>query len=249
MTLEDAMRLVVARGALMHQMPSGGSMAAIFASESAVRALIDKVAPEIAVAAMNGPLNTVASGDRSTLRMLLDELNRQRISYRELHVSNAFHSPLTESILDDLQNVASQITYHPPKVSLVSNVTGELMLVAPDEIYWRRHLREAVRFGDGMLALAELGCRSFLEIGPHPVLLPIAQACLGARARSTNWVATLNRQKPDCRFDYRNARRALSRRPQYKLGSSACQLLMASDPVAHVSLPAQALLAGGQCDP
>ena len=197
MTLEDAMRLVVARGALMHQMPSGGCMAAIFASESAVRALIDKVAPEIAVAAMNGPLNTVASGDRSALRLLLDELNRQHISYRELHVSNAFHSPLTEPILDDLQNIASQIAYHPPKVSLVSNLTGELMPVAPDEIYWRRHLREAVRFGDGMLALAELGCRSFLEIGPHPVLLPIAQACLGARARSTNWVATLNRQKPD----------------------------------------------------
>ena len=163
----------------------------------AVRALIDKVAPEIAVAAMNGPLNTGVSGDRSALRMLLDELNRQHISYRELYVSNAFHSPFTEPILDDLQNVASQITYHPPKVPLVSNLTGELMAVAPDEIYWRRHLREAVRFGDGMLALAEVGCRSFLEIGPHPVLLPIAQACLGARGKSTNWVATLNRQKPD----------------------------------------------------
>jgi len=72
-----------------------------------------------------------------------------------------------------------------------------LMAAAPDEIYWRRHLREAVRFGDGMLALAELGCRSFLEIGPHPVLLPVAQACLGARGRSMNWIATLSRQKPD----------------------------------------------------
>ena len=84
---------------------------------SAVRALIDKVAPEIAVAAMNGPLNTGVSGDRSALRMLLDELNRQHISYRELYVSNAFHSPFTEPILDDLQNVASQITYHPPEVA------------------------------------------------------------------------------------------------------------------------------------
>lgn len=197
MTLEDAMRLVAARGALMHQMPSGGSMVAIFAQESAVRALIDKIAPELAVAAMNGPLNTVVSGDRDTLRMLLEELDRQHISYRELHVSNAFHSPRTEPILDDLQKVANQITYHSPKLPLISNLTGELMAAAPDEIYWRRHIREAVRFGDGMLALAELGCRSFLEIGPHPVLLPIAQACLGARGRSTNWIATLSRQKPD----------------------------------------------------
>ena len=197
MTLEDAMRLVAARGALMHRMPSGGSMVAIFAQESVIRALIDKIAPELAVAAMNGPLNTVVSGDRDTLRMLLEELDRQHISYRELHVSNAFHSPRTEPILDDLQKVASQITCHSPKLPLISNVTGELMTVAPDKIYWRRHLREAVRFGDGMLALAELGCRSFLEIGPHPVLLPIAQACLGARGRSTNWIATLSRQKPD----------------------------------------------------
>ena len=55
MTLEDAMRLVAARGALMHRMPSGGAMAAIFAEESVVRALIEKIAPEITVAAMNGP--------------------------------------------------------------------------------------------------------------------------------------------------------------------------------------------------
>jgi len=197
MTLEDAVRLVAARGALMHRMPGGGSMAAIFASESAVRALIDKIAPELAVAAMNGPLNTVVSGDRDALRAVLEELDRQRISYRELHVSNAFHSSRTEPILEDLQKVAGEITYHPPKLPLISNVTGELMVGAPDKIYWRRQLREAVRFGDGMLALAELGCRSFLEIGPHPVLLPIAQACLGATGRPTTWVATLNRQKPD----------------------------------------------------
>ena len=197
MTLEDAMRLVTARGALMHQMPNGGSMVAIFAQESVARALIDKIAPELAVAAMNGPLNTVVSGDGDTLRMLLEELDRQHITYRELHVSNAFHSPRTEPILDDLQKVANQITYHSPKLPLISNLTGELMAAAPDEIYWRRHLREAVRFGDGMLALAELGCRSFLEIGPHPVLLPVAQACLGARGRSMNWIATLSRQKPD----------------------------------------------------
>ncbi len=48
-----------------------------------------------------------------------------------------------------------------------------------------------------MHALAELGCRTFVEVGPHPVLLPIAQACLGPKARSSGWAATLNRQKSD----------------------------------------------------
>jgi acyl transferase domain-containing protein/surfactin synthase thioesterase subunit/aryl carrier-like protein len=196
MTLEDAMRLVIARGALMRQLPNGG-MAAIFASESVVREFIDKRAPRLAVAAMNGPLNSVVSGDRGELKALLQELDRQNIGYRELQVSNAFHSASTEPILDDLENIASQIKYNPPKLPLISNLTGGLMSAAPDKIYWRRHLREPVRFGDGMHALDELGCRTFVEVGPHPVLLPIAQACLGQKARSAGWAATLNRQKSD----------------------------------------------------
>lgn len=196
-TLEDAMRLVTARGALMRGLPSGGTMASIFAEESVVRALIDKVAPDITVAAMNGPLNTVVSGDRDALRPLLEELDRRDISYRELQVFTAFHSPRTEPILDELENVAGQLKHNAPKLPLISNVTGELLAVAPDKSYWRRHTREAVRFGDGMLALAKLECRTFLEIGPHPVLLPLAQVCLGAKGKSSAWIATLNRQKSD----------------------------------------------------
>ena len=197
MTLADAMRLVTARAALMHRLPSGGAMASIMAEESVVRTLIDKIGPEITVAAMNGPLNTVVSGDRDALRILSEELDRQDITYRELRISNGFHSPRTEPILDDLENVAAQIKHNAPKLPLISNLTGEVMSAAPDKSYWRRHLREAVRFGDGMLSLAKLECGTFLEIGPHPVLLPIAQVCLGAKGKSAAWIAALNRQKPD----------------------------------------------------
>ncbi|HET7166043.1 MAG TPA: SDR family NAD(P)-dependent oxidoreductase [Pseudolabrys sp.] len=196
-TLKDAMRLVTARGALMRRLPGGGGMAAIFAEESAVRTLINTIAPGIAVAAMNGPLNTVVSGDQDAVGMLLEELDRRGIRYRELQVSTAFHSPRTDPILDDLENIAGQIKYNAPKLPLISNLTGGPMSTAPDKFYWRRHAREAVRFGDGMLALARLECRTFLEVGPHPVLLPLAQVCLGANGKSAAWVATLNRQKPD----------------------------------------------------
>ena len=196
-TLEDALRLVTARGALMHRLPGGGGMTAIFANESVVRTLVDKIAPGITVAAMNGPQNTVVSGELDALRKLSEELDRQNISYRELHISNAFHSPRTEPILDELENVAGEIKYGAPRRLLVSNLTGGLMKNAPDKVYWRRHLRETVRFGDGVLALSELGCQTFLEIGPHPVLLPLAQTCLGAKGKSAAWIATLNRQKSD----------------------------------------------------
>jgi len=197
MTLEDAMRLVTARGQLMHRVPSGGAMAAIFADESVVGALIEKIAPQITVAALNGPLNTVVSGEREALRILSQELDRQNISYRELRISNGFHSPRTEPILDDFESVAAQIIQHAPKLPLISNLTGERMSAAPDKAYWRRHLRETVRFGDGMQALAKLECRTFIEIGPHSVLLPIAQICLGAKGKSATWIATLNRKRPN----------------------------------------------------
>jgi acyl transferase domain-containing protein/surfactin synthase thioesterase subunit/acyl carrier protein len=197
MTLEDAMRLVTARGQLMHRVPSGGAMAAIFADESVVGALIEKIAPQITVAALNGPLNTVVSGEREALKALAQELDRQNISYRELRISNGFHSPRTEPILNDFEAVAAQIIQQAPKLPLISNLTGERMSAAPDKVYWRRHLRETVRFGDGMQALAKLECRTFLEVGPHPVLLPIAQICLGAKAKSATWIATLNRKRPN----------------------------------------------------
>ncbi|MCD9112969.1 type I polyketide synthase [Bradyrhizobium japonicum] len=195
--VEDAMRLVIARGVLMHRVPSGGAMAAIWAEQSVVRALIDQVAPDVTVAAMNGPLNTVVSGNQTALKLLLVALDRQDIKYRELHISNGFHSPRTDPILDEFEAIAGELTHNAPRLPVISNLTGELMTAAPNKIYWRRHLREPVRFGDGMLALAKLDCRTFLELGPHPVLLPLAQACLGDKGKSVAWVATLHRQKPD----------------------------------------------------
>jgi acyl transferase domain-containing protein/surfactin synthase thioesterase subunit/acyl carrier protein len=197
MTLKDAMRLVNARGALMRRMKSSGGMTAIFASENAVRSLLEGFAAELDVAAINGPENTVVSGDLRALKRLSGELDGKGIIYRELQVSNAFHSQRTEPILDEFENVAGQIKYAAPELPLISNLTGKLMPGAPDKYYWRRHVREPVRFGDGMLALAELGCSTFLEIGPHRALLPMAQACLGASARHAVWISTLNRQKSD----------------------------------------------------
>ena len=197
LSLDDAMRLAIARGALMHKVPPGGAMAAVWAPDSALRGLIGETAPGVTIAAMNGPLNTVLSGDRDELRRLLQELERRGINCRELRISNGFHSPRTDPILDELEQIAGTLTFAPPRLSLVSNVTGAVMDAAPDAAYWRRHTREAVRFGDGMAAVAALGCQAFLEIGPHPVLLPLAQACVADKGKSAAWVASLDRQKAD----------------------------------------------------
>jgi acyl transferase domain-containing protein/surfactin synthase thioesterase subunit/acyl carrier protein len=197
LTVEDAMQLVTGRGALMQRLPTGGGMAAVWAEESVVRRIIEQTAPEIAIAAVNGPQNTVVSGDEEVLQKLLTHLEQEQISYRKLRVANAFHSPRTEALAAELEAIAGQISHVAPKLPLISNVTGEMMTAAPDSHYWSRHLREPVRFGDGMLSLAKLKCETFIEIGPHPVLLPLAQMCLRATRKSAAYAATLTRGKPD----------------------------------------------------
>jgi len=197
MSLEDAINLVTARGALMQRLPSDGMMASIWAEENVVRQAIDKVAPTVAIAAINAPQSIVISGDRESVGKLLAHLKAEKIAYRELRVANAFHSPRTEALVPELEAIAGQISHHAAKLPFVSNLDGEVMTVAPYALHWSRHLREPVRFADGMLTLAELECEHFIEIGPHPVLLPLAQMCLGGKQKSAACIASLAREKSD----------------------------------------------------
>ena len=97
-----------------------------------------------------------------------------------LRVSHAFHSPLMESMLEAFREVAEGVAYGSASVALVSNVSGRLAVegeLASAE-YWVRHVREAVRFADGIAALAAEGVTRFLEIGPDGTLTALAQNSL-----------------------------------------------------------------------
>ncbi|MBV2156584.1 type I polyketide synthase [Kitasatospora sp. SUK 42] len=177
MDLADACRLVAARGRLMQALPSGGVMATVVCDEARALAAIAGHRDTVAVAAVNSPADTVLSGPAADIAAITAELAKEGIKSRLLTVSHAFHSPLMNPALDELREVARTIGYRAPRIPLVSNVTGAL--VRPGEIdadYWVRHAAGTVRFADGLRTLYDDSFRTFLEIGPQPVL-----SGLGAR--------------------------------------------------------------------
>ncbi|MEU4618335.1 type I polyketide synthase, partial [Streptomyces umbrinus] len=170
-SLPDACALVAARARLMGALPTGGAMIAVRATEHEVAAVIEGL-EQVAIAAVNGPHAVVISGEETAVLQAAAHFPHTR----RLRVSHAFHSPQMEPMLAAFRKVAEQITFHPPVIPLVSNLTGTLAdpndLCTPD--YWVRHVRETVRFNDGMQALRAEGVTTFLEIGPDATLTPLA---------------------------------------------------------------------------
>jgi amino acid adenylation domain-containing protein len=180
LTYEDGLLLVAERARLMHALPRRGAMAAVFADEASVAAALAPHRFEVAIAAVNGPRNVVISGDAAIIDDLLAWFDRAGLETRRLNVSNAFHSPLMDPVLDGLEQAAEQVTWRKPRITLVSNLTGTSAEGPPAARYWSRHAREPVRFADGMQTLARLGWRVFLELGPSAVLAHIGADCIDA---------------------------------------------------------------------
>ncbi|WP_420719719.1 type I polyketide synthase, partial [Streptomyces sp. NRRL WC-3618] len=198
-SLQDAARLVGARGRLMQALPRGGAMLAVQASEAEVTPLVEEVAEWVGLAAVNGPAQVVLSGDRGVLEDLAGQLRAEGRKTRWLKVSHAFHSPLMAPMLDEFRQVAQGLTYRDPALPLVSNLTGRLATAAElkDPEYWVRHVREAVRFHDGLVALADFGVTTFLELGPDTVLTAMAHDTLTGPEAQSGLVAALRRDRPE----------------------------------------------------
>lgn len=184
-TLEDAIKLVAARGRLMQALPQTGMMAAVWASEDAVRAALAPYEDTVAIAGYNGPQHLTISGERSAVQAVMKELAAQAIQTRELEVSHAFHSPLMEPMLAEYAALARTLAFAPPRLALISTVTGERAksAVATPE-YWTHQVRQPVRFSAGVQTLQADGPSVFVEVGPSPVLLGLARSTLEADGAS-----------------------------------------------------------------
>jgi len=176
-SLEDGLRLIAERGRLMQALPAGGEMAVIFAGEHQVTAALTSYPDQVSIAASNGPQNTVISGRAPDVQNIVGLFQAEGIRTQFLTVSHAFHSPLMRPMLDDFAQTTADIVYQSPQINLISNLTGQKLVTAPDADYWQQQVCEPVKFAAAMETLQTMGCDVLLELGPQPTLLGMGRRC------------------------------------------------------------------------
>ncbi|WP_233097880.1 type I polyketide synthase [Dictyobacter vulcani] len=167
-SLQDALALVATRGRLMQLLPAG-AMLAVSLAELELRPLLGA---SLSLAAINAPEQCVVSGTKADIEQLIEQLNARGIDNRRLHTSHAFHSQMMDPILGVFGSEVARIQLHAPQIRYISNLSGTWISAAQatDPGYWVQHLRQAVRFADGIQALLQEADLGFLEVGPGQTL-------------------------------------------------------------------------------
>lgn len=171
-SLEDAFTLVVNRARHIDAL-RGGGMAVLFADADRTRALI--AGRRVDIAAANGPDHTVVSGSRAGIEAVLAAAARAHVRGRRVRTGCAFHSTRMDRVLPRLAADAAELPVHEPSTPLVSSVTADWVCrsTVSDPSYWSGRVRAPIRFREAIARLYAEGFRTFVEIGAHPMLLPI----------------------------------------------------------------------------
>ena len=206
-SFEDGLKLIEARGRLMAELTRPGKMLAILAGVNKVNKLIADFEDKITIAAVNAPESCVVSGESEAIDCIYQLSMDNDIVAKRLEVSRAFHSPLMEPMLERFREVAETITYHPPRIGFVSDVTG---VVASNEVctadYWVRHIISTVQFQKGMQTIFEKRANLMIEIGPSQTLLNLGKLTYSSqfgkysedwKGEPLHWMPSLRRSKPD----------------------------------------------------
>ncbi|MFN6461417.1 MAG: polyketide synthase [Nostoc sp. DedVER02] len=199
-SLKDALLIVAKRGQLMQQLPQG-SMLAVKLPASHIQLLLEE---NLEIAVINSPSSSVVSGTNEAILQLQKQLISQGIECRLLHTSHAFHSAMMEPIREEFVQLVRKCKLHSPKINFISNVTGNWITdaEATNPNYWGQHLRQTVRFSDGISQLIKQFEGVFLEVGPGRTLSNLTTQHLDKNAKQQvlNSLRHVKEQQSDSGF-------------------------------------------------
>lgn len=190
-SLEDGLKLIAERGRLMQALPANGTMVAVQCTQAMIQPILDDYSEQLTIAGFNAPQSLVLSGETTAMNAVIIALENKQVKCHRLKVSHAFHSALMEPMLSEFAEIAQRIEYAAPdpQFTLISNVTGKAMTHI-DADYWVDHIRQPVRFAQGMDTLSTLGIDVFIEIGAKPTLIGLGQQCITTQQNIT-WLPSL----------------------------------------------------------
>jgi acyl transferase domain-containing protein len=188
LSLDEAARVVALRSRALRRLSGRGAMAWIGASD------VDRLAPDVTVAAVNGPSSTVISGPPEQVRAVVADAKERGLHAQLIDVDYASHGPAVDEVTDELAEALSGITPAGGHVPFYSTVTGT-RTAELDTAYWIANLRQPVWFADVVNAMLGAGYRVFIEVSPHPVLTSGVEECIDQAGTPAAALGTLRRDQ------------------------------------------------------
>ncbi|KAK1749963.1 hypothetical protein QBC47DRAFT_394885 [Echria macrotheca] len=186
LSASDTIYLVGTRAQILVEKCTAGThaMLATMGSVETVTEALGAKASGVNVACINGPRETVLSGELSQMADIAEHLTAAGFKCKQLQVPFAFHSAQVDPILDEFERLAEGVQFNAPQVPIISPLLGKLLEGEPiNAAYLRNHAREAVNFLGGLVSAQESGAIDektvWLEVGPSPVLAGMVKAAFG----------------------------------------------------------------------
>ena len=232
MSLNDALKLICARGEIMEKAPEG-KMLILGTDVKTAQDILDESKIAMDIAGMNHPSQTVLSGSIDAADKATELFKSREIRVTALPVSKAFHSRCMDPVLAEFRIIADQLTYHDPEhYVFISSLTGQQISTKLNAEHWVDHLRRGVDFVGAVTTLSAMGVAQCCELGPKTVLVNLAKSTLGDKAQQIVWYETLSDRKSDVQQLYAMVSRF------YELGGQInWQAFWIGTTVAPIDLP------------
>ncbi|UQA97429.1 SDR family NAD(P)-dependent oxidoreductase [Streptomyces halobius] len=196
LTRSDAARVVALRSQAIRGLGARGGMASVALPLSAARELIAEHGPAVEVAAVNGPANTVLTGDADALDEIVRRAVEKRVRAKRIDVDYASHCAHVDALREEILDVLAPIRARKPAIPMYSTVDLDWIREGTvDAEYWFRNLRQTVRFAEGVTTLITEGFGAFIEVSPHPVATPGITETIEAVGGSAVALGTLRREE------------------------------------------------------